>query len=266
MHRLAFALLATSSLVAVAQDAAAADLPAARVTKAPVLTPARSYSWTGCYVGGHVGWGWGRKDVASGEFGVLTTPFAGFRDDVDGFLGGVQAGCNYQVNSNWVMGVEGQLSWSDIRGDFSRNPFIDPFVSGKGSNSATLSARTDWLATLAARFGYTWDRWMFYAKVGAAWAHDKYSLGGQEAQPYFFNASETRTGWMFGVGTEYAFGRNWSGKLEYNFVDLGSERVEFAGLFRAAPTRFVIDIDQQIHVVKAGLNYRFWPAAVGVRY
>jgi outer membrane immunogenic protein len=39
--------------------ALAADMPIA--TKAPMLPPI--FSWTGCYLGAHVGGGWARKDV-----------------------------------------------------------------------------------------------------------------------------------------------------------------------------------------------------------
>jgi outer membrane immunogenic protein len=263
MRRLASALLATSSLVVFAGDAPAADLPLRMVTKAPAAAPAY-YNWTGCYVGGHVGGGWGRKDVASGELGFVVSPFAGFDDDVDGFLGGVQAGCNYQINPTWVVGIESQFSWSDIKGSFSRNPFIDPFVSGKGPNVATFSARTDWIGTLTGRIGYTWNRWMLYGKLGAAWVHDKYTLVGD--RPFSFSGSETRTGWMLGVGFEYAFTGNWSAKLEYNYLDFGSRQVRLPGFESGGnPANPILDIDQQLHVVKVGLNYRFWPG-VATRY
>jgi outer membrane immunogenic protein len=274
MRRLALMLLATTSLVAVTQSAPAADLRPSPIRKAPAAVIPSYYSWTGCYVGGHVGWGWGRKDVAPGvvdlgpPFGDFD--FAGFRTDVDGFLGGVQAGCNYQLNPSWVIGVEGQFSWMDIKGD----TFRDPFLLGKAAatNEARFSAQVDWIATLAARIGYTWDRWMLYGKGGVAWARDKYSLVGgfdpdqQGVRPFSFGAKETRVGWMVGVGLEYAFLSNWSAKAEYNFMDFGRDRITFTGLVDGAPATAIADIDQQFHVVKFGVNYRWslGPRAVPV--
>lgn len=256
-------LLATTSLVAFADVGFAADIPPRVVTKAPAVAPVAYYNWTGCYLGGHAGWGWGRKDVSAGNINSIVTGnalFSGFRDEIDGFLGGVQAGCNYQVNPNWVFGIEGQWSWSNLKGDF----FRDPFFSNKGATPtpSTFSVRTDWLGTLAARFGYTWDRWMLYGKAGFAWAHDKYSFAGIIlGTPVVIGDSETRTGWMLGVGVEHAFWNNWSAKLEYNYMDFGNERVTLAGLALnpnlTVPTSSTVDIDQRIHVVKIGLNYRF---------
>ena len=265
MRRLTSVLLATSSLVAFAGVGSAADMQPRMVTKAPAVAPLVSYNWTGCYVGGHAGWGWGRKDVSDGEiFPNFGTQFRGFRDDVDGFLGGVQTGCNYQLNPSWVIGVEGQFSWSDIKGDFS----TDPFLFAKSPGRATFSARTDWLGTAAARLGYTWDRWMLYGKVGAAWAHDKYNLVRTVPFDQFsVSGTETRTGWMLGAGVEYAFLNNWSAKLEYNFMDFGNDRIRLAGTFRDVnPAHPSVTIDQQIHVVKLGVNYRFNWGVVAARY
>jgi len=50
---------------------------------------------------------------------------------------------------------------------------------------------------------------------------------------------KTFSGWMLGVGTEYALRDNWSVKLEYNMLDFGN------------------DFNDKVHVVKGGVNYRF---------
>jgi outer membrane immunogenic protein len=228
------------------------------VTKAPAVAPAPNLNWTGCYIGGHVGWGWGRKDISEGEIAPaspgLNTVFRGFRDDIDGFLGGAQSGCNYQLNPNWVIGVEAQFSWSDIKGDFS----TDPFLFGKSAGRGTFSAKTDWVTTVAGRVGYAWDRWMLYGTAGIAWVRDKYSLVRTEPpDPFFVSASETRSGWMLGAGLEYALSNNWSAKLEYNYLDFGSKRIALAGTFRVDQVTSEVGIDQQLHVLRFGVNYRF---------
>ena len=256
-------LLGSTALIGLAATSAmAADLPVkAPVYKAP--PPVAIYSWTGCYLGGHAGWGWGRKHARfSDTFDVF--PIIPFSEHVDGFLGGVQGGCDYQFNTNWVVGVEGAFSWADIKG----HALNDPFVRGKGS-SGTFSARTDWLATLTGRLGYAWDRWLVYGKGGVAWAHDKYrlvGLGDNVFGPFALSATETRTGWTAGGGVEYAFLNNWSAKLEYNYMDFGSHRLRLAGLFVSSPVFATTDIDQKIHVVKFGINYRFGVSPVVARY
>jgi outer membrane immunogenic protein len=52
-------LLATSALLATVCVASAADLAARHYAKAPVAPIATVYDWTGFYIGGHVGGGWG---------------------------------------------------------------------------------------------------------------------------------------------------------------------------------------------------------------
>jgi outer membrane immunogenic protein len=62
MRRLSLALLAAVSTIALTQFASAADLPVrAPVYKAPVMVPV--YDWTGFYVGGNVGYSWGRSST-----------------------------------------------------------------------------------------------------------------------------------------------------------------------------------------------------------
>jgi hypothetical protein len=98
---------------------------------------------------------------------------------VSGFLGGGQVGCNLQFG---VIGIEGDGSGSDIRGDITQT------VLGI---TGTAHAQTDWIASATGRLGWAWDRWLLYAKGGAAWAGDKYSA----FIPVFneqLEASETR--------------------------------------------------------------------------
>jgi outer membrane immunogenic protein len=63
---------------------------------------------------------------------------------------------------------------------------------------------------------------------------------------------------MVGAGIEYAFAQNWSVKVEYNYMDFGTDRIFFTST-GVSPTQppFDEDIRQRIQVVKVGLNYRF---------
>jgi len=229
--------------------AEAADLRAPPAYKAPVVAP--GYSWSGCYLGGHIGGGWARKQITGGVNPFFNPFFSPTGVDLDGFLGGGQAGCDYQFATNWVIGVEGTVSWSNLRGDA-------PDVLS-GVDAVTYHVKTDWIATATGRMGYAWDRWLVYAKGGAAWAHDKYNATGQDTGTLFdFGATETRVGWTVGAGAEWAFWNNWSTKVEYNYLDFGGRSLQFvntASLAFAIPAP--ANVDQKIHTIKLGLNYRF---------
>jgi outer membrane immunogenic protein len=280
-------LLLAGTALAFAGPAFAADLPARMPVKAPMVAPIAPFAWTGCYVGGHIGAGASTQDVSepTGPFGPFLVPANDrLRVDKSSFLGGGQVGCDYQFAANWVIGAAGDFSWTDINGQTT-----DPFFAGKNPGPITFSAKTEWLATATGRIGYAWDRVMVYGKGGAAWAHDKYSVGNlfawgnPNASLCFSGAAfaacnptgtETRTGWTVGVGFEWAFADNWSTALEFDHYDFGTKRVTLTDpngfsfvTLGAVAVSGPVDVKQRIEAVKFSINYRFnWGAPVSARY
>lgn len=211
-----------------------------------LAAPNPVFSWTGCYLGGNAGGGWGHKDFTDEFFTPLSAPTA----DTSGWLAGGQVGCNYQFATNWVVGFEGAASWANIKGS------SDPFFSGK----AVFQAQTDWIAAVTGRFGYTVDHWLFYAKGGPAWAGDQYAMPGTYAGVRFdYTGSETRNGWTIGAGVEWAFWQNWSAKVEYAYYDFGTRSLNLvsSGLVGAVFGPDPSSITQRIQTVTFGINYRF---------
>jgi outer membrane immunogenic protein len=208
-----------------ATSATAADLRARPAYKAEQVSVVPYHSWTGFYIGAHLGGAWAKKDWSENPIGSIGSHVA------DGFIGGFQVGYNWQTGP-WVFGIEGQFSWGDLTGSH--------VFSGD-----TFQTKVDALGSVAGRIGYAWDRMMVYGKGGWAYAHDKYTstaAGGVAL-------SDTRSGWMVGLGLEYAFAPNWSVKVEYNYLDFGSESITAAGVTG--------EIDQYVNLVKVGINYRF---------
>ena len=131
-------LLATVALVALGATvpALAADLPARTYTKAPAYVPAPIYSWTGFYIGGHIG---GAFNGNNGFNGAVNSTNNG------AFLGGLQAGADYQFAPTWVAGIEAQYSWLGS----SNNATVFP-----GIGTFTINQRG--LGSVTGRLGYTW--------------------------------------------------------------------------------------------------------------
>jgi outer membrane immunogenic protein len=70
--------------------------------------------------------------------------------------------------------------------------------------------------------------------------------------------SQTRVGWTAGGGAEWAFSRNWSGKLEYLHVDLGSIGNNTVFDTNLNPASFVVQSHKLTEeIVRLGLNYKF---------
>lgn len=231
------ALAAGVSLVALSAGFAA-DLGARQAYKAPPAA-APMFSWTGFYIGGHVGYGWGNNDFTD-PTGYFGTAGATYGNDSDGFLGGLQAGFDYQFAPNWVLGIEGQVSWSNIDGSTT---FGAP-VSGTFSNDL------NWLSSVTGRLGYTGGNWLLYGKGGVAWADYDHTVA-DNLLAVSGTVGDTKIGWTAGAGIEYAFAPGFSGKVEYQYYDFGSDTYTFPTL--ATP----FEVDNNIHTVKAGLNWRF---------
>ncbi len=232
----------------IAEPGLAADMPVkAPVYKAP---PVYAYSWTGCYIGGHVGGLWARKNWT---LAFPDPPLPLGSHDANSWLGGLQAGCDYQFAGGFVIGIQGDYAWTDATGSNA-----DPIVDGTTNRTRIRS-----LATVTGRIGYAWDRFLGYVKGGGAWERDRYDRFVLGTGVPFDSASETRGGWTVGVGGEYAFTNYLSGFVEYNYYDFGTRTLTFvlpAGLFSDN-----IDIRERKSVVRAGLNFR-WGGPVVAKY
>jgi outer membrane immunogenic protein len=267
MKKLLLAGIALGAIVA-ATPVLAADLS----FKAPprAVAPA-GFDWSGIYIGGHIGGGWATNDISDPGLGIIggllgVPPVQTV--DSSGFLGGVQAGWNYQIG-RLVLGTEVDFSWADVNGTNTAN--FAAGIGGPGTGiSRTLTADTDWIGTSTVRLGYAHDRWMFYSKAGAAFAHTNYTSTwntfGPGAPGVLFTGAgdKTNVGWTVGVGAEWAFWNNVSAKIEYDFMDFGSKTVTLNGVIApgtpgATPLSVGIVNEQTISEVKFGLNWRFMP-------
>jgi outer membrane immunogenic protein len=144
-------------------------------------------------------------------------------------------GYNYQLGS-WVLGLEGDWDWADIKDSVACGAF-------------TCETKNSWLATARGRIGYAFDRWLPYFTGGVAFG--KVEANG--SNPAATGASDTRTGWTVGGGLEYAFLGNWSAKIEYLYVDLGSFNCGTSCAVGVVSN----DVDFKTNIIRAGLNYKF---------
>jgi outer membrane immunogenic protein len=222
------ALMATAGAFALAiasQPSIAADIPTKATTyNAPVA--AQMFDWTGFYVGAQGGYGWFRAPLTVP--GILTL------DTIkgDGWFGGGTLGYNLQ-RGQWVVGVEGDLSWADLSGNTAESNCS----LGPDGCRTTI----DWFGTLRARAGILISPTaLVYATGGFAWA-------GIEHRDFIGRRSDTKkSGWTIGGGVEAAIGGNWTAKAEYLYLDFG----------RTTAATIIHD-HVHAHILRVGLNYRF---------
>jgi outer membrane immunogenic protein len=254
------------SALLIVGTANAADMP----LKAPPAVAAAPFSWNGCYIGAHAGYGWGRdtnsfgQAVASGGtegFEGFPAEFGPFNHNTSGGVAGGQAGCNYQPSPNWLFGVESELFWSGIKGSFTApEDFTDP------GQFSRFQSSNRWDGDIALRAGFVSGVNLFYGKAGVAVGNFKYTEthddfptvhgcpGGGACSVSF---TDTRAGLLLGAGWEHAFvGTPWSVKVEYDYINYGSANIPYpsTGLFGAAIQNFPVKDTKQI--VKVGVNFR----------
>ncbi len=180
------------------------------------------------------------------------------------FIGGGQLGYNWQIGYA-VLGVE----W-DIDGAANNNNSGTVFIPGAGTIQVTSNNR--WITTLAARFGVTNGPWLFYGKAGGGWVgsdwvgSDDFTITNLTTGASITGSNNSNSGWLVGVGIEWAFAPNWSAKVEYNFLGLDDRTFIVPVGFRFLTGDAFIERNRDIQMVKVGINYRFNWSGYGYGY
>jgi outer membrane immunogenic protein len=247
--------------------AIAADM----AVKAPLIAAAPSFNWSRCYVGAHAGYGWGRNTNDFGNaiasdpserFENFPAEFGPFNHNTGGGVLGGQLGCNHQFSPQWLVGVEGELWWSGIKGGFTA-----PEDGPDPGRFSRFESRNRWDADLALRFGFVSGSNLFYAKAGAALGnflytetHDDFPTthacpGGNECS---VSLSQTKAGWLVGLGWETVLPwlplNHWTFKAEWDYIDYGTHNIAYPSLTASVQSFAVKDTK---NIVKVGLNFYF---------
>ncbi len=225
-------LLAAALLLGTAGFAHAAD---AVVDEVVIIDTA--YNWSGLYIGAQAGYAWG--DAYNTDGSDYSTP------DPDGWLGGVYAGYNFQLNNNIVLGADADFVWSGADGDSlfyypSGLPYPDTFNS---------HLDVKWTGAARARLGFAMDRFLPYIAGGVAFSKADWTY--LESGVATRSESDTWVGWTIGAGGEYAFTDNFIGRVEYRYTDFGSQYFPAVGGFNEVWT------DIETNEVRFGIAYKF---------
>jgi outer membrane immunogenic protein len=269
MKRVVAAALAASAVTGLGA-ARAADMP----LKAPPLV-APPFSWAGFYVGVNAGGVWDRSSFSLDPGGYMLPPvffndptgaFAGLGPVAvvlipgtiplpgtvtldsgrrSSFLGGVQAGYNWQFGST-VLGLEGQVDGLKVSQAFA---FAGPaqtftgvatFVSRSLTGAGTVERDIE--GSFRGRIGHAWDRWLVYGTGGVAATsvrargtfNANLTLGpgllpipglGNTGGSSSSDSSKTLVGPTVGFGAEYAVSQNVTLGAEYRHTFYGSQDI-----------------------------------------
>jgi outer membrane immunogenic protein len=266
-------LLASAALVGLtASSVFAADMRVKAPVKAPVV-----YDWTGFYIGANIGWSFGSQST---DFTIASLPVVSASHAMDGILGGIQDGYNWQ-SGNWVVGFESDIQATGQKGTSSltdsvattttTNPCLPvascPTTITTTANAlATSDVRLQWFGTIRGRLGVTPSaRWLVYATGGVAYGEVQTNESLLTGGATFAASTNTiHSGWTVGGGIEAALTDDWTAKVEYLYIDLGHMVSTFTGVVPFTPIATSTHVTDNI--VRLGINYRFGPALVVAKY
>lgn len=246
LKKLVTGLAVATGLVASA-PAALADGYVGAKGRAPVYVA--PVNWGGLYFGGHLGGAWTDISRIYDQDDHFQLAGNTYSHDMDGWIAGGQIGLAHQFGA-FVAGVEISISGGDLHDKQAARP-------GGVTDPVVIEAKTQFITTVAAKFGYAWDSWLAYAKVGYAGAH---IVSGSEeivAPLHQRRTGEWHNGWMAGVGLSYMFRDHISIGVEYNWIALEGRTHHAVGDAGFAPPAFMrhnID-DSDIHTVTARINF-----------
>ncbi len=198
------------------------------------------YDWTGFYFGGHVGYTRGNAQV------TLADPMPiDFTSSFGSLTGGVQLGYNYLLPSRLLLGVEADVSFLDALA-------ANDVAWSRLTAAADIAEKVDYMATVRARLGYAFPRWMIYVTGGPALSLGRY-LANPGVTDNVDKLLHLHVGWAVGVGAEAAIARSWTARFEYLYRDFGRAAVLFPSGTSAASAF-------DAHSFRVGLNYKLGAA------
>ena len=247
---------AAFALISIPTFAFAADMP--DVYRAPPVL----WSWTGFYLGGQIGAGFGNSSFADPAGpaiygGAVRTSAAS---------GGAQIGYNWQLpNTAFLLGIEADAD------AISANGSGTCFASSGYFISANCRVHPDAGGSFTGRLGYAMGqsgRTLLYAKGGLAWLDEGIDITTNGVLPYAPTSLDSvRWGWTIGAGVERALTPAWSFRLEYDYANFGSVGMATpSSYFQVLPGNpfgyqstagGTTSVSQNLQTIKLGLNYKF---------
>jgi outer membrane immunogenic protein len=250
----------------IARPAFAADLAPLAARVAPTASVA-AYDWTGWYVGGNVGYGWGVPSdpnvsfvdpgglVGFGSYfaaGGNVTPNLSSR----GVIGGGQIGFNWTLTPSWITGLVADFQGSGIKA--AATNAVTP-AGGLPTTNQFGDEQIDWFGTVRAKLGFAQNNWMLYATGGLAYG--RVASSGSFTLPGVMNftgsESVTNLGWAAGAGLNYGLTSHWIVGVEYLYVDLGNVSYLETQPAVAPGASLTVANHAAAHIARLSLDYKF---------
>ena len=213
------------------------------------VAPVAVDSWSGCYVGAQVGANFGNSDVDL--YGAVGNKITEFDLDPNGLNAGIYAGCNWLMENNFLVGIEGDWSYVDADDSAEKSMTLWPNVDKVG-----YRVEQDWDASLRVRLGKVIDdTYLPYITGGMAWAKVKGTMIVHDLLLGNLHDTDTATmsGWTLGAGIEMKIDENFHVRLQYRYTDYGNDTFHHT----INGNDFDAKVNYNTHMIQLGVSYHF---------
>ena len=248
---------------ALAGLSATSTLAAEMAVKAPVYAKApmaAAFDWSGFYLGVNAGGGVGRSPTeifSPGRYPLNDSTYLA----PTGAVGGAQIGYNWQTRvplfGAIVFGIE-----ADIQGSNQSGAACIENCYASGFFTHSPDEKLKWFGTMRGRVGVATGPVLSYVTGGYAYGDVETSgkIAGGEGRGVLFSLSQNRSGWTLGGGVEASLGGNWTGKIEYLYLDLGTQSqtvstVGYDAIIYGTPV--TVSSRVRDNIFRGGINYAF---------
>ncbi len=188
-------------------------------------TASLSSRWSGPYLGINAGFASAHSDYPSNGRYLGVGYEATGSGSSSGVIGGFQAGYNWQLAPNILLGLEADYNFTDIRNtaDVSSSQ-----TAAIGIPAFNVESRLNGLGTVRARLGYVNDNMLFYATGGFAYGTQDVTINSNSAGSsgtFVGSGSQQLTGWTLGAGIEYQLTKEFLLRAEYLYMDFGTTSI-----------------------------------------
>ncbi|ENN93824.1 outer membrane protein [Bartonella bovis] len=235
---------------------------------------ALAFSWTGFYFGGQIGGFSSKTSLNLNHFkGIDSTKLSSIEKDLlpklSGFIGGLYAGANFDLNNSFVLGVDTDIIWSDkkdtkiikrstyrmqdgsklrgARGEFEAVSIGDLLEKFTVTYSHTLKQK--WAGATRIRIGFAADRIMPYIAGGVAYTQlqDIFLASIETKKDKVVNETKAMIGYTFGGGIDFAMTNDFILRTEYRFSNFGKKKF----------VKDKFEIDYKTNDFRVGVSYKF---------
>ena len=234
--------------------------------------PAGAEDWTGGYAGVSVGVGiqngaWNTNeafDPGGGSIPFSSDPDASFDETSPAFGGFV--GYDWQLDDQFVVGIEGDVVYSEQFSRIDRIPGIGTAGGGVDGQVSSTTLQTDLGGSIRGRVGFLAMPDLMVFGTGGVSFLSMSSTSTCPADTEVCDPAEgvrsketdrTLVGWTVGGGLEWRLDPMWTARAEYRYADYGSSDVTALDWEPGESFGAKGDVDLSTHSVLLGIGIRF---------